>query len=155
MLKIGIVGARDWTQEKQIEWFIKDLPQNVLIVSGGAKGVDSMAINFAKKYGLQTKEFLPDFSDLPVNANKIDYTKRYYERNQKIVDEVNFLVAFVNKDTGGTWDTIKRATKKKIPVKIFKPSLFIGYDEPLPEEKEISSKTSNIDFNITNENKGR
>ncbi len=47
-MKVGIVGSRTFPQLKLVEWFIRDMPQGVTIVSGGAKGVDSAAVEYAR-----------------------------------------------------------------------------------------------------------
>lgn len=51
-MRIGIIGSREFPQLKLIEFFINDLPKGVTIVSGGAKGTDSYAIDCAKKKAL-------------------------------------------------------------------------------------------------------
>jgi predicted Rossmann fold nucleotide-binding protein DprA/Smf involved in DNA uptake len=48
-MRIGIVGSREFPQLKLVDFFINDLPMGVTIVSGGAKGVDSYAVDYAKK----------------------------------------------------------------------------------------------------------
>jgi hypothetical protein len=112
-------------QLKMVEWFVRDLPLGVVIVSGGANGVDSAAIEYAKRRGMETIEYLPDLDGCKA---KHEYAERYYARNQKIVDACDLLVAFTEKDSGGTWDTIKRARKSKKPLKIVKPSLMFPGD---------------------------
>lgn len=138
-MKIAIVGSRNFPQLNLVEQFIHDLPINSTIISGGAKGVDAMAREMAIKYGLAYIEFLPDTTGC---QQRFDYTKAYYDRNQKIVDHADLIVAFTEKETGGTWDTIKRARKMQKPVKIIKPFLlFPGQD--MPEEIDDPIQISN------------
>lgn len=47
----------------------------------------------------------------------------YYERNTQIVNHSNELIAFHVNESKGTQDTINKAQKKGIPVKIFKYSI--------------------------------
>ena len=115
-LKIAIVGNRLFTKFELVEAFLNTLNPNVTIISGGAKGVDTRAIESAKKRGLKTKEYLPDFTDCTSKHQRI---KAYYSRNQKVVDSADQIAAFVVQNTGGTWDTIHRAQKALKPVKIF------------------------------------
>ncbi len=124
-MRIAIVGSRTYPQLKLVEWFVRDLPLGVVIVSGGAAGVDAAASEYAKRRGMETREHLPDLNGC--NA-KHEYAERYYARNQKIVDDCDLLVAFTEKDSGGTWDTIKRARKAGKPLKIVKPSLMFPGD---------------------------
>jgi hypothetical protein len=143
-MRVGIVGSRSFPQLQLIEWFIRDLPDGVTIVSGGAKGVDLCAQHYAERRGLATDIYLPRLDDCKL---RIDFTKRYYERNQKIVDNIDLLIAFTEKENGGTWDTIKKALKSNKPIKIIKPSVFF------PAEKQDDA--SQIDINNVVENKQR
>jgi hypothetical protein len=136
-MRIGIVGSRSFPQLKLVEWFVRDLPMGVTIVSGGASGVDSAAVEYARRRGLETKVHPPDLAGC---KEKYEFTERYYARNQMIVDDSNLVVAFTEKDSGGTWDTIKRARKAGKPVKIIRPSaLFPGESdqEPVVEQDGV------------------
>lgn len=61
------------------------------------------------------------------------------------------LIAFTEKDKGGTWYTIKKARAKNIPVKIIRPSAFFPYDKT---EAEIPSEDEIIEHGRT-ANKGK
>jgi phosphoribosylpyrophosphate synthetase len=140
-MKIAIVGSRDFPQLKLVEQFIKDLPHGITLVSGGAKGVDATAREMAAKYGFAFEEYLPNLEGC---KERHEFTKRYHERNQQIVDNADMVVAFTEKEKGGTWDTIKRARRKNIPVKIIRPFLlFPGFDEPDEDidEDEVIPRT--------------
>ena len=129
-MKIGIVGSREFPQLKLVEWFIRDLPKGVSVISGGARGVDSAAAENARKCGLPVEEILPNLEGC---NERHEFTQRYYERNQRIVDQSDIVVAFTEKENGGTWSTIKMAVKAKKPVKIIKPSLFFPGETEEPE----------------------
>jgi len=146
-MKIGIVGSREFPQIKLVQWFIDDLPKGVTIISGGAKGVDGAAADHARERGLEVIECLPDLEGC---IERYQYTERYYARNQRIVDGCDMVVAFTEKDNGGTWDTIKRAIKANKPVKIIRPSAFYpGEAEPEPVEA-IEEPTGSVDCNEPN-----
>lgn len=141
-MNIAIVGSRTFPQLKLVEWFIRDLPLGVRVISGGAAGVDSAAIEYARQRGLETTVRLPDLNGC---KERHEFTERYYARNQTIVNDADLIVAFTEKDKGGTWDTIKRAHKTGKPFKVIKPSLlFPGEaDESNPEtdaDKEDGSE---------------
>ena len=116
-MNIGIVGSRRWKNRAAIESLVKTLPPNTTVVSGGARGVDSWAAEFARKRGLKVKEFLPD---LPSNGNpRWEYTKAYHARNRQIVEYSHVVYAFVAPDRkGGTENTIKHAKELGVPVNI-------------------------------------
>lgn len=133
-MKIAIVGSRDFPQLKLVEQFISDLPKGITLVSGGAKGVDATAREMAEKYGFDFIEHLPNLDGC---NERLEFTMKYYDRNQRVIDDADMLVAFTEKESGGTWDTIKRAKNKGVPVKIIKPFLlFPGLDDPLEEIDE-------------------
>lgn len=138
-MRIGIVGSRTFPQLNLVSWFIRDLPLGVTIVSGGAQGVDGAAVEYAKRRGMETREHLPDTSGCKARH---EFTERFYARNQKIVDDCDLLVAFTEKDSGGTWDTIKRARRAGKPLKIVRPSLFFPGES---EEKESAGNEDAID----------
>jgi len=147
-MKIGIVGSRDFTQMDLVDSFIKNLPQNIDIVSGGAIGVDSAAKELGKKYSHTVLEYLPDLAGC---KERYEFTQKYYERNQKIADACDMLVAFTDKENGGTWDTIKRTRKLGKPVKIIKSTLlFNGFEEQqeTKEQEEEKNAKGNGPFHL-------
>ena len=129
-MKIGIVGSRSFPQLKLVEWFVRDLPKGCIIVSGGANGVDDFATQTARERELDVIELLPDLEGC---KKRFEFTKQYYARNQKIADNIDLLVAFTEKDRGGTWDTIKRVRVQNKPVKIIRPSAFFPGEDQSPQ----------------------
>jgi len=126
-MRVAIVGSRSFPQLKLVEWFVRDLPRGVTIVSGGARGVDAAAEQYAKAYGLDVVVHRPNLEGC---SERHEFTKRYYERNQAIVNDADLVVAFTEKDRGGTWDTIKRAHKAGKAIKVIRPCVvFPGEDE--------------------------
>ena len=58
-MKLAIIGSRNLIIEHLEDY----LPDNVTeIVSGGAKGIDRLAAEYAKKHQLPLTEFLPDYA---------------------------------------------------------------------------------------------
>ena len=136
-MRVGIVGSRTFPQLKLVEWFVRDLPGAVNVISGGAKGVDAYATECAKARGLPVRVHAPNLDGC---KERHEYSQRYYERNQRIVDDCDLLVAFTEKDYGGTWDTIKRARVAGVPVKIIKPSAFFpGLDDVTQNASSVDS----------------
>ncbi|MCL2154169.1 MAG: hypothetical protein FWH53_00750 [Leptospirales bacterium] len=135
-MKIGIVGARDFAQLDLVESFIKQLPQGITIISGGAKGVDTAAKIFGELYAHTVLEYLPNLQGC---KERYEFTHRYYDRNQRIAEDCDLLVAFTDKEQGGTWDTIKRARKLGKPVKIIKSTLFFVGRESEPNDMDLET----------------
>ena len=60
-MKVCIVGSRDFPQMKQVEEYVNSLPEGTTVVSGGARGVDTVAEEAASKRGLQVEVFKADW----------------------------------------------------------------------------------------------
>lgn len=91
-MKIAIVGSRTLN----ITDLGKYLPQETTeIVSGGAKGIDTCAREYARKNHLKLTEFLPEYDRYGRGAP--------LKRNFQIIDYADEVIAF--------WDGISRGTK--------------------------------------------
>jgi len=138
-MRVAIVGSRSFPQLKMVEWFVRDLPGGVTVISGGARGVDQAAASFARGRDLPVTEHLPELAGCKA---RLDYTRAYYARNQRIVDDADLVVAFTERENGGTWDTIKRARRAGKPVKVIRPSLFFPgeAEKDAPEATETQAE---------------
>jgi len=119
---LAIVGSRSITDESLVNKYIKtfidaysnklNIPaSSYVIVSGGARGVDTFAEKFADKNGLPSVIIKPDWERFGRKAGMI--------RNGEIARLSDVVLAFVDKDTGGTWDTIKKSKKLNKRVYVF------------------------------------
>lgn len=115
---LAIIGQRELTEE-QVSPIVLDAISKLnpsKIVSGGAKGVDSIAVSIAKSLSLSTAEFLPVFK----SKSRADVVAGYYARNRLIVDSCDILLAIVgDRETGGTFYTINYAKKREKQVFIY------------------------------------
>ena len=105
-MKIAIVGSRSITNV-DIEKYISACDE---IVSGGARGVDSCAAEYARLKGIKLTEFLPQY-ELYGRAAPI-------VRNKKIVDHADAVMVFWDGRSRGTLSVIKYAEKVKKECKI-------------------------------------
>lgn len=110
MLKIGIVGTRKpkITFEKFSQ--IIDDYKPIHIVSGGAKGIDTFAENYAKLNNIPFTIFPPEYNKYGRIAT--------FVRNQQIVDASDMIIAFTSKDSKGTIDTIRRTKRSNKSLKV-------------------------------------
>ncbi len=115
-MKIAVVGSRNPAISYQ-EWeklLISEI--NVgeisLIVSGGAKGVDTYAKFFAGRHHIPLMEFLPNYAVYGRNAT--------LRRNKQIVKEANRVMAFPSSDSRGTLHAINEARKLSKPVTVIR-----------------------------------
>lgn len=115
--RIAIVGSRKFPNEQQVIDYVKQLPLNVVVVSGGATGVDRWAVEAATKRGIETKFYVPDW----INPDGTTNYKAGFERNSLIVDDCDELVAFWDGASKGTQDSITKARAAGKQVVIIKP----------------------------------
>jgi YspA, cpYpsA-related SLOG family len=115
-MRIGIIGSRSRTDRGTVEACIAELTPDTVVVTGGARGPDHWAEQAARARGLGVVVHKPD---LGLASTRWQATKRYYARNQAIVDDSDRIIAFVAPDrTGGTEDTIRRAERAGKPVEV-------------------------------------
>lgn len=110
-MRIAIVGSRDYPRWDVIRKYIATLPAGTVVVSGGARGVDSVAVKDAQLRGLEVRVYPADWENLGKGAG--------FVRNQQIVDDADKVVAFWDEKSRGTMDTVARAKKAGKPVTIF------------------------------------
>lgn len=114
MIKLGIVGYRKYTDydkfKEKVDEYIKEIGKPIELVSGGAKGVDTMAEKYAKENNYQIKIFYPDFEKYGKVAGP--------KRNTEIVKYSTHIIAFPSKHSIGTFDTINKAIKLNKKLKI-------------------------------------
>ncbi len=120
-MRVAIVGSRRRDCKDEVEKLVLYLHKNrgddLIIVSGGCKGVDTWAEEYAKIFGIKTEIYLPNLDNI---LNKIDMIRRYYARNRLIVENSAVIYAFVADDRkGGTENTIWWADKlgKQVVIK--------------------------------------
>lgn len=83
---------------------------NVTIISGCAKGIDTVAITFAKTHNLPCEKF-------PANWDKYGKSAGM-RRNEEMLQHADALIAFPSKESIGTRHMIKIAKEKGIPVRV-------------------------------------
>jgi len=113
-MKIAIVGSRQCDAQAAIEYLISSLAAkdpNTIIVSGGARGVDSWAAQAAERAGLKVEVYLADWNTHGKGAGFI--------RNTTIVEESDKVIAFWNGVSRGTQDTIIKAQGVDKLAKVF------------------------------------
>lgn len=99
-MKVAIVGSRKIVVEN-LEQYI---PSNTTeIISGGAKGIDTCAKQYAQKKSLRYIEFLPEYNVFGKAAPLI--------RNDKIIDYADIVIAIWDGKSKGTKYVIDQCIK--------------------------------------------
>lgn len=83
----------------------------IIILSGGAVGIDTLATQYAAINKLKTEIYLPNYKEFEIKATHI--------RNSEIVNNCDYLLAISN-GSKGTESTIKKAIKRGVNVKVVK-----------------------------------
>lgn len=114
MPKIAVIGSRNYIEfdafSYRMDYLLHNIKEEIEIVSGGARGVDTMARIYAEYKGYKITEFLPEYDKFPPKVAPL-------KRNHQIVEYADMLVAFTT-GSNGTAYTIKLAEKKGIPIRI-------------------------------------
>ena len=107
-MKIAIVGGRDFNDyqflKNELEKFINENKISLhSIVSGGAKGADTLAEKFASEKKVEMIIFKPNFEKYGRGAA--------LARNTQIVECADTMFAFWDGKSKGTHDSIKKSEK--------------------------------------------
>ncbi|MBE5817609.1 MAG: DUF2493 domain-containing protein [Clostridiales bacterium] len=106
-MKLAVIGSRGIIVE-DIERYLPDGIDE--IVSGGARGADLCAKEYAVSRSIKYTEFLPDYNRYGRAAP--------IKRNDEIINYADEIIAFWDGASKGTQYTVKRAQKlgKKVTV---------------------------------------
>ena len=98
-MKLAVIGSRNFTNYQVVQQHLQTfVDQTTLVVSGGAKGADSLAEQWAKQNNIPTKIFYPDWNKHGRAAGPI--------RNKLIIQECDQVVAFWDGKSTGTAHSI-------------------------------------------------
>lgn len=107
-MKLLIAGSRTISDYSIVRNFLDGWPKKheiTHIVSGGAQGVDGLALRYAKENNLLIKLYLPEWGVFGRAAGPI--------RNQKMLADSDLLLAVWDGESRGTLDMIKRWKEQK------------------------------------------
>ena len=107
-MKIAVIGSRG-IAAVNLEKYLP--PETDEIVSGGAKGVDTVAKEYANRNGIKLTEFLPEYDKYGRGAP--------LKRNITIIEYADMVLAFWDGKSRGTKFVIDNCKRTGIPVKVF------------------------------------
>jgi len=103
MARVAIVGSRNYPAPDAVRAYVRSLDDDDVVVSGGAKGVDSIAAQAARERGLEVVEHLPEYGVYGRKAPMV--------RNTTIVEDADRVAAFWDLRSKGTRDSINKALR--------------------------------------------
>lgn len=109
-MRVAVIGSRGLSVPNLEDYLPQDMTE---ILSGGAKGVDTSAREYAVSRGIKFTEYLPDYNRYGRRAPLI--------RNVTIIENADIVFAFWDGSSHGTRFVIEECRKRNIPVRIFIP----------------------------------
>ena len=104
-MKVAVIGSRNL----KVDDLEKFLPEGVTeIISGGARGVDTSAAEYAVAHDLKLTEILPEYEKYGRAAP--------LKRNITIIENADLVIAFWDGVSRGTKYVIDACKKKNVPV---------------------------------------
>lgn len=110
-MKVAVIGSRGLHVDHLEDYLPKGVTE---IVSGGAKGIDTCAKDYALRHGLKLTEFLPEYEKYGRGAP--------LRRNITIIEYADFVLAFWDGRSRGTKYVIDNCKKRNIPVAVYQPA---------------------------------
>lgn len=113
MIKLAIIGSRSFDDSELFEKTMEPYRDKIsLVISGGARGADSLAEEWAEYYGIPTKIYLPDWDKHGKGAG--------FKRNLEIIGACDAVIAFWDEASPGTAHSLRVAKDIGKPTKIIK-----------------------------------
>ena len=108
-MKVAVIGSRR-IERLKLEQF---LPEDICeIISVGARGVDTLAAEYARSHGIPLRVYPPDYNQYGRKASLV--------RDRLIADECDILFAFWDGKSSGTAYTVRYARQQGKPVRLFR-----------------------------------
>lgn len=115
MMTVLVCGDRHWSDIALIRHALSTLPDDTIIIQGGARGADEMAAIIAVEFGFELRTFAARWELYGRAAGPI--------RNQRMLDEgkPHLVMAFHHdlSKSKGTADMVRRAKKAGIEVIVY------------------------------------
>ena len=112
-MRVAVIGSRGLTVINDLGKF---LPEGTTeIVSGGARGIDTYAKEYALAHGMKLTEFLPEYE----KYGRIAPLKR----NDSIIEYADTVLAFWDGQSRGTAYVIRKCRETGKPCRVLKPAV--------------------------------
>lgn len=111
-----MVGSRRFPDLVRVEAYVRALPADSSLVTGGASGVDAATTRVARERGLPVRV-------IPASFDEQKDAAAAEARNLRLIEQCDLLVAFWDGESAGTRMTIDRALDagKEVHVLVARP----------------------------------
>lgn len=119
LFKVIIAGTRDFSDYEMLRSYadfkLSQIKEPIEIVSGHARGADTLGERYSEEKGYKLKLFQADWEQYGKSAG--------VKRNMQMAEYANALLAFWDGNSRGTKNMIELARKKglKVGVKLYSP----------------------------------
>lgn len=110
-MKVAVIGSRGLTVRNLGEYLPSETTE---IISGGARGVDTSAREYANAHDIPITEILPDYKIYPGRIAPL-------KRNIEIIERADLVLAFWDGESHGTKFVIDNCRKLGKRVIVYKP----------------------------------
>lgn len=121
---LALVGSRHFTDYKLFKRTVlnflckhNDSQFPSEIVSGGARGADRLAVQFAAEFDVPLKEYEPELSATS-RSGKMEFARAARARNELIVQRATHMVAFPDPQSRGTRMSIAMARRQNLVLEV-------------------------------------
>lgn len=116
-MKIIVAGGRNFNNYELLRdsldrIFQRLKKENIVIISGTAKGADSLGEQYSKERGYKLEKFPANWNRFQMAAGPI--------RNEQMAQVADALVLFWNGKSRGSADMLERAKKHSLKVRVVK-----------------------------------
>lgn len=108
-MKVAVIGSRGLTVKDLGQYLPADTTE---IVSGGAKGVDTCAREYAISHGIKLTEFKPDYARFGRGGAPL-------RRNITIIEYADIVLAFWDGNSRGTKFVIEKCKEMDVEVRVY------------------------------------
>ena len=142
-MKIAIIGSRGFNDYPLLCKLMKKIKSPISeIVSGGARGADSLGARYAKENDIPLKVFEAQWDDIEAEGALVKQNRQGnlynslagFWRNKDIVDRAEMVVAFWDEKSKGTENSVQRARAKK------KPLVIVNFDKKKLKKENIKGE---------------
>jgi hypothetical protein len=114
-MRIVVAGGRDFNNyellKERLNYYLQNLPKDkIVIISGAARGADSLGEQYASEHGLKCERFPADWDRHGRKAGIL--------RNEDMANNSDALIAFYDGKSRGTGHMIGYCKRKGLKVKV-------------------------------------
>jgi hypothetical protein len=119
-VNLAIIGSRNFVDYDTMCVKIKEFYPNgvATIISGGAKGADSLGARYAKEHDIPITVLTPKWKVERGDGTVTINMSAGFERNTEIVSKATDVIAFWDGKSNGTADSIRKCRKQKKKLQI-------------------------------------